>query len=76
LGHTHVTFDGLTAQAQIEVFTLVGEKVCTIRETDGDGQVSWDVTNAQGRKLASGVYIYRVSNDQGQEKISKLAVIR
>ncbi len=76
LGHTHVTFDGLTAQAQIEVFTLVGEKVCTIQETDGDGQVSWDVTNAQGRKLASGVYIYRVSNDQGQEKISKLAVIR
>jgi fibronectin type 3 domain-containing protein len=76
LGHTHVTFDGLTAQAKIEVFTLLGERVCTIRETDGDGQVTWDVTNDQGRKLASGVYIYRVSNDQGEEKISKLAVIR
>ena len=76
LGHTQVTFEGLTAQAQIEVFTIVGQKVCTIQETDGDGQASWDVTNAQGNKLASGIYIYRVSNDQGQEKISKLAVIR
>ncbi len=75
-GHTHMTFDGLTAMAKIEIFTITGERVCTIEETDGDGEVSWDVTNAQGRKLASGVYIYRVSNELGQEKTSKLAVIR
>jgi len=75
-GHTHMTFDGLTAQARIEIFTITGERVCTIEETNGDGKASWDVTNSQGNKLASGIYIYRIANDRGQEKISKFAVIR
>lgn len=75
-GHTHMTFDGLTAYVRIEIFTIAGEKVCTLEETNGDGVTSWDVTNSDGRKLASGVYIYRVTDDQGHEKISKFAVIR
>lgn len=75
-GHHQVTFDGLTAQATIEVYTITGEKVCTIEELDGDGQVVWNVTNARGNKLASGVYIYRITDGQGREKVSKLAVIR
>jgi len=74
-GHTHMTFDGLTAYARIEIFTIAGERVCTLEETDGDGVTSWDVTNSDGRKLASGVYIYRVTDNQGHEKISKFAVI-
>jgi hypothetical protein len=75
-GHTHLTFDGLTAYARIEIFTIAGERVCTLDETDGDGMVSWDVTNSQGRRLASGIYIYRITDNQGHEKISKFAVIR
>jgi hypothetical protein len=75
-GHTSMTFDNLTAQAKIEVFTIIGERVCTLEETDGNGRLSWNVTNSQSKKLASGVYIYRVTNKQGQEKISKFAVIR
>jgi len=75
-GHTHLTFDGLTAYARIEIFTIAGERVCTLDETDGDGVTSWDVTNSQGRRLASGIYIYRITDNQGHEKISKFAVIR
>ncbi|MGB7062106.1 MAG: S8 family serine peptidase [Candidatus Zixiibacteriota bacterium] len=74
-GHTHMTFDGLTTYARIEIFTIAGERVRTLEEADGDGMTSWDVTNSQGRKLASGVYIYRVTDNQGHEKISKFAVI-
>jgi fibronectin type 3 domain-containing protein len=75
-GHTHMTFDGLTAYARIEIFTIAGQRVCTLEETDGDGITSWDVINSEGKKLASGVYIYRVTDNQGHEKISKFAVIR
>jgi fibronectin type 3 domain-containing protein len=75
-GHTRMIFDGLTDQAKIEVFTLIGERVCTLEEKDGDGELAWDVTNSKGRRLASGIYIYRITNDQGHEKISRLAVIR
>ena len=75
-GHTFVTFDGLTVQAKLEVFTIMGERVCTIEETDGDGKVIWNVVNDRGRKLASGIYICRASNDKGEEKFFKLAIIR
>ncbi|HEX9916951.1 MAG TPA: T9SS type A sorting domain-containing protein [candidate division Zixibacteria bacterium] len=75
-GHTFVTFDGLTTQAKIEVFTIVGERVYTVDETDGDGKVVWNVVNSDGKKLASGVYICRITNDKGEEKFFKLAVIR
>ncbi len=75
-GHTFVTFDGLTAQAKIEIFTITGERAATLEETDGDGKTLWDVVNDSGRKVASGVYICRVTNDKGEEKFFKLAVIR
>ena len=74
-GHKSLTFDGLTAFAKIEIFTITGDRVCVLEESDGDGKLSWDVTNPQGKKLASGVYIYRITNQQGEEKISKFAVI-
>ena len=75
-GHTVMTFDGLTQTSKIEIFTIVGERVTTLEEKDGDGRISWNVTNSKGKRLASGVYIYRISNGKGQEKIAKLAIIR
>ena len=47
-----------------------------IEETDGDGKVVWNVVNQSGRKLASGIYICRATNNKGEEKFFKLAVIR
>jgi len=75
-GHAFVTFDGLTAQAKIEVFTIMGEKVYSADETDGDGKSVWNVVNDSGKKLASGIYICRATNNKGEEKFFKLAVIR
>ena len=75
-GHIFVTFDDLTEQAKLEVFTITGQKVWSIEETDGDGKVIWNVVNQSGRKLASGIYICRATNNKGEEKFFKLAVIR
>ncbi len=38
--------------------------------------LEWDVKNDDGKELSSGVYFYLVSNDNGEEKIGKIAVIR
>lgn len=75
-GQTFVTFDGLTAQARIEVFTIMGEKIYSADETDGDGKSVWNVVNDSDKKLASGVYICRITNNKGEEKFFKLAIIR
>ncbi|TKJ41183.1 hypothetical protein CEE37_05830 [candidate division LCP-89 bacterium B3_LCP] len=87
LGHTGINFGHpndatkrLTVPATVEIYTIAGEKVRTLKEpeTDGnaDGVINWDVTNDSGEKVVSGVYIYRISNPAGEEIVGKLAIIR
>jgi hypothetical protein len=40
-----------------------------------DGQVSWDLRNASGREVASGVYVVHLEGG-GDRAIRKVAVIR
>ncbi len=71
-----ITFSGLTEQADIKIFTISGELVKEIKETNGDGIYLWPVTNNKGEHLASGVYIYVITNDKNEKKTGKIAVIK
>jgi len=73
--NNQITFDGLTTDVKIRIFTLVGELVW---EKDVTGQVkwSWDVKNKRGENLARGIYVYLVTNSSGEKKIGKIAIIR
>jgi len=73
--HFMVTFDGLPAQAPVRVFTLSGHQVRALT-SDSNGKIFWDRTNDSGDLVASGVYLYSVSDSQGQTSIGKLAIIR
>ena len=95
-GPTRFTFEhnmpGATpARLQIRIFTLAGRPVRTL---DGDTalpgglltagivQVPWDGTDADGVRLATGIYLYRLRLDlddgssQSAEQIERLAIIR
>ena len=41
-----------------------------------DGHAFWDLKNAHGRKVAPGLYIYRLETSNGQTKVGKFAVVR
>ena len=70
-----ITFANLTMEAQIKIFTLDGKTLRLLTETNGDGGLQWDGRDEQGRALASGIYLYQVSN--GKEiKWGKLAIVR
>jgi hypothetical protein len=60
-------FQGKLATALVQVFSLQGEKVKTLARGEhaaGRYTVTWDGTDAQGFKVPSGVYFYRlVSTD-------------
>jgi hypothetical protein len=77
-GVTGMTFDRLTAHAGIKIFTITGEFVVELVESDGDGKYVWDTTNSSGGKVASGVYLYRITNldNPGQTVNGKFAVVR
>ncbi|MFH1369369.1 MAG: T9SS type A sorting domain-containing protein [Elusimicrobiota bacterium] len=74
-GHTSVTFDGLTQNAKISIYTVSGRVVREL-SADSGGKLEWDALNDGGEKVASGVYIYCVTNNKGQKTIGKFAVIR
>ncbi|TKJ41182.1 hypothetical protein CEE37_05825 [candidate division LCP-89 bacterium B3_LCP] len=87
LGHTGISFGHptdatkrLTVPATVEIYTIAGEKVRTLKEPESDGDpngiIEWDVTNDSGEDVVSGIYLYRISNPSDEEIIGKLAIIR
>lgn len=77
----YITFANLTREAKIQVFDLSGKFLIEISETNGNGGVEWNLTDKDGRKVSTGIYIYKVSgkNSTGQDvedKTGKFAVVR
>ena len=68
--HKHITFTGLSAQTTIKIYTITGELVATIHESDGDGMCIWDARGA-----ASGMYIYRIDNNR-EHKTGHLLIVK
>ncbi len=74
---TGVYFLNLPMQVRIQVYTVIGRKVFDYSTTQSTGQVQWDVRNEAGQDVASGVYVYIVTDLQTNQRVSgKLAVIR
>jgi hypothetical protein len=75
-GHTAIVFNNLTENAKIRVYKMTGELVADTDVITVDGTAAWDATNKDGDALASGLYLYLVTNDAGQKKTGKLAILR
>jgi hypothetical protein len=74
-GHEKITFDGLTQNARVRIYTITGRGVDEVL-SDGMGKAEWDVTTGSGETVASGVYLYCITDDRGHRKTGKLAVLR
>ena len=70
--HSHVIFDGLAADSEIQILTPGGSVLYSrrLKPSDGD-QLRWDGLNQGGRKVAEGVYFYviRSPNDIKRGKL-------
>ena len=73
-GGLPMTFDNLTVNTTIKIFTVSGHWVKTLPKSSTS--VTWDLTNDSGDKVASGLYVYLVMTDSGLKKTGQLAVIR
>lgn len=77
-GHTEIVFTRLTAKVTIKIWSLSGELVKTIIKDDaGDDRVRWTpVVNDAGQSVASGVYVWTMTDSSGHKAIGKLMVIK
>ena len=71
-----ITFNNLTADANISIYTAAGEKVVELNETDGDGLYAWDGRNSEGENVASGTYVYQIKNSNGEQRLGRIAIVR
>lgn len=72
----NITFSNLTEQTKIEIYNIAGELVATIDKNNDQNEKQWNAANDAGKKLASGVYIFYISNDNGQKKTGKFAIVK
>ena len=68
-----IVFANLSQDVTIKVFNLAGELV---NELSGTGRIWWDAKNKEGKEVASGVYIYLVTDKNGQKTTGKFTIIR
>lgn len=82
---TGIIFTNLTPTAEIFIYTIAAElvkkhKMEGITDDEKEGKWKWDVRNDDGERLASGVYIFVVKDENvkvGKDKfVGKLCVIR
>lgn len=75
--HNKITFVEVTDTATIRIFTIVGELVKTIEVTPADsGRPTWDGKNEAGEKVASGIYIYLITTQEGYKISGKIGIIK
>ena len=73
-GHTEVTFQALTEEVTIRIFTLSGELVRKV-ELPYQYSWSWNLKNEQGEDVARGGYLGVVTNEAGEKRTGKIAVL-
>ena len=72
-----ITFKRLPEEAIIRVFTITGRQAVELHKTDRTvDHYEWNVTNSDGQKLASGVYLYFMTSPSGGKAKGKFSVIR
>ena len=75
-GIEYVTFNGLSTTATtVRIYNLTGE---LIYETDEvyNGKAFWDCRNNSGKDVASGIYIYLITNNQNQKSTGKIGIVK
>jgi hypothetical protein len=73
---TILGFHNLPKICTIYVYTLLGNLVDIIHHDSESGSEFWDMTTRTNEAIASGLYVYRVVAEDGQEKLGKFAVIK
>ena len=69
-----ITFNNLTKNAIITIYNITGEKIKEIKAENADA--TYNLKNENDNSIASGVYIYYISDDKDHKRIGKFAVIK
>jgi len=71
-----LTFWGTgVAYGTIKIYTLSGELVKTLKETNGEDKIVWDGRNENGERIVRGIYFFTTKNPK-ERNTGKFTVVR
>lgn len=72
-----IRFVNLPAKATIRIYTTSGVLVRVLQQETGSfsGELTWDVRNRNNQFVASGVYFYHVTAENGAEKVGRMTIV-
>jgi hypothetical protein len=73
-GDQNVIFDRLPDHSTVKIFSVSGRSVKTLDAASGSA--TWDLTNEAGDRVASGIYLYVIDDNQDHHEKGKLVLIR
>ncbi len=72
-GEEKVSFTIPPYESKIKIFTVVGEFIKEITSTQN---WKWDLRNQSGELVSGGIYLFLITDAQGNTHVGKIAVIR
>ena len=73
-------FHNIVSGSEVKILTVDGQLIRTLDPQNFDevkgGLAQWDGRNLEGKLVASGVYVYLVSSEDGQQEAGKILVVR
>lgn len=72
-----IAFLDIPGNAEIEIYTEMGERIYTIDHSNGSGDTFWDLTTSSNQLVVSGIYLAVITDrDSGERAIKKFVIIR
>lgn len=75
LNHKDVKFENLSGKVSLWIYNIAGELVFN-KDDITDSSYPWSIVNNVGDRVASGVYIYIITNESGEKVTGKVAIIK
>jgi len=72
----YLYISGLTEGAEVSIYNIAGEKIVDLENISDAREIQWDLRNQAGRKAASGVYIFYITDDDGNSTSGRFGLVR
>jgi hypothetical protein len=63
-----------TTGGEVRIYTISGKLVKKLLIASGESDVNWDVLNEEGNSIKAGLYLYSITDSDGNKKTGKLAI--
>ena len=73
-GTDYVTFGNLTENATIEIYSISGRLIKTLKPDAINYQ--WDLKDENGNSITVGIYIYYITDSKGNKTMGKIAIVK